>query len=81
MDGCKPNSESDSTAEIRNEDGVKDINEIILKLWLTCSASQIRAKNEFDHSLHPTSARQTARRRGSEKAGKQKMIVSTSYMH
>ena len=32
MDGCKPNPGSDSTAEIQNEDGVKDVNDIILTL-------------------------------------------------
>ncbi len=36
MDGCKPNSESDPTAEIRNEDGIKDVTDIILTLVLDC---------------------------------------------
>ena len=38
-------------------------------------------KDEFDHSLHPTSARQKARRPGSEKAGKQKMLLPTRHIH
>ena len=32
MAGCKPNSKSDSTAETRNEDGIKDVDDIILTL-------------------------------------------------
>ena len=81
MDGCNPNPGSDSTAEIRNEERIKDVTDIILTLWLLFSVSQIRAKKEIDHSLHPTSARQKARRPGSEKAGMQKMLLPTSYLH
>ena len=36
MDGCKSHPESDSTAEIRNEDGIKDVSDIILTLVLDC---------------------------------------------
>ena len=36
MGWCKSNPGSDSTAEIRNEDGVKDVNDIILTLVLDC---------------------------------------------
>ena len=32
IDGGKPHPESDSTTEIRNEDGVKDVTDIILTL-------------------------------------------------
>jgi hypothetical protein len=32
MAGCKPNSKSDSTAETRNEDGIRDVTDIILTL-------------------------------------------------
>ena len=70
MDRCKLNPKSDSTAEIRNQDGIKDATDIILTLWIPDSASQIRAKKKFDHNLHPSSARLKARRPGSEKAGK-----------
>ena len=34
MDGGKPHPESDSTTEIRNKDGVKDVTDIILTLVL-----------------------------------------------
>jgi len=53
MDRCKPNPGSDSTAELRIENGIKDINDIILTLRLPCSASQIRVKKKFNHCLHP----------------------------
>jgi len=36
MGGCKPNPGSDSTAETRNEDGIKDATDIILTLVLDC---------------------------------------------
>ena len=32
MDGGKPHLESDSTTEIRNEEGIKDVSDIILTL-------------------------------------------------
>ena len=36
MGGCKPGPGSNSTAEIRNEDGFKDVTDIILTLVLDC---------------------------------------------
>ncbi len=36
MDVCKPNSESDSTAETWNEERIKDVTDIILTLVLDC---------------------------------------------
>jgi hypothetical protein len=36
MDGCNFNPGSDSTIEIGNEDGVKDVTDIILTLVLDC---------------------------------------------
>ena len=36
MDGCKSNPGSDSIAKIRNEDGIKDVSDIILTLVLDC---------------------------------------------
>ena len=36
MDGGKPHPESDSTTEIRNENGVEDVSDIILTLVWDC---------------------------------------------